>query len=207
MGKGAAKTRKLTSRSMKGPGHLLSGDWECQQAGKALQKHAFSKILMEKRKSQTSVPAELNTSDNQTRDILTAENNRITQMAMLDEGGVGSLAGVDEDEDADEEWENEDAQENDPVVDLFHYTHEFITKLEYRDHRTRREKVELDQARWEPQLEGMVDGFMDWEFRYEGRLPSEWDSYLIETPKYVDFDGAISFLPFIINPPELGFIP
>ncbi|KAL0564021.1 hypothetical protein V5O48_018033 [Marasmius crinis-equi] len=199
MGKGSATTRKLTSRGIKGPSHMLSGGWEHQQVARALQRHAHKEILKEKRDIQTKVPTELNAANDSTHDALMSENNRMAQMAMLDEGGVEGLAGgMDDcdDEWVDEEKEREHPQENE-VVDLFHTTHEFLRKLEYRDHRTRRDKIELDQAHWEPQLDGMVQAFMDWEFRYEGALPSEWGSYLVETPKFVDFDG-IRATPFQI---------
>ncbi|KAL0567522.1 hypothetical protein V5O48_014471 [Marasmius crinis-equi] len=191
MGKGQASTRKFTSRAIRGPDHMFRGDTWSQSQKTSLKRHTFSTIQHEKRKDKTGIPVEINDSANPTLADLRAENDQVMQAAMLDDAGVQGMALV-EDAGMEDGWLDEEGmevQEQTDYVELFHNTREILKKLEYRNQRTRRDKVQLDQERWLPQLDEMTDAFMDWEHRQEYNLPCEREAYLIETPKYVDFDG------------------
>ncbi|KAL0567267.1 hypothetical protein V5O48_014732 [Marasmius crinis-equi] len=182
------KTHAINSRNIRGPSHMLLGDATQQPVNGHVKRHKHAEIVNQQRTEKNRIPEEIAQG---TAEVLQAENERMVEISMLDNGGMqgrmeaeagGNEADWSDDEDSDEGGGKE-------YTELFHNTYELLNKLEYRDHRTRKEKIQLDQAQWEPQLDEMTEAFMDWENRAEYDLECDKEAYLIETPTYVDFDG------------------
>ncbi|KAL0568063.1 hypothetical protein V5O48_013924 [Marasmius crinis-equi] len=92
----------------------------------------------------------------------------------------------------DENWEDSDepiTAADEEELRLYHTAAYQYRTSYYRDYRTRRDKIEIDQRRWAAQIEGMTDAFMDYSYRkQEGKgkgFEGEVQSYQIS--KAVDF--------------------
>ncbi|KAL0570828.1 hypothetical protein V5O48_011124 [Marasmius crinis-equi] len=102
-----------------------------------------------------------------------------------DEAGFSYDTGGFEDswEDSDEPITTADEEE----LRLYHKAAYQYRTSYYRDYRTRRDKIEIDQRRWAAQIEGMSDAFMDYSYRKQERKCYEGEVQSYQVSKAVDF--------------------
>ncbi|KAJ3816319.1 hypothetical protein F5880DRAFT_1619477 [Lentinula raphanica] len=89
-------------------------------------------------------------------------------------------------ENPDEGWEDVEDEE----TQLYREAEAFYRTL---DHRTRRNKIFIDQQRWRPQIEGMATAYMDYCFRRaEGGAAVDDERIFLQSTKAIDVFGITS---------------
>ncbi|KAJ3841772.1 hypothetical protein F5878DRAFT_658209 [Lentinula raphanica] len=85
-----------------------------------------------------------------------------------------------------DEWEDIEDEE----TQLYKEATAFYRKSYYRDSRSRRNKIHIDQLRWSAQIEGMTDAYMDYCYRRaQDNLPVDDESTVLQSTRAMDIFG------------------